>query len=96
MSAALAEKHSQREGVSPQWDVENIRSKLATNTASVEWAILALDARQTSEERSAGVTIDENGRGWNYLANWIKTSRRPKGSRGPSTQHAPEVRWPVE
>jgi hypothetical protein len=66
-----------------------ILNKLDTNVRWLERAILALDARQTDDERSSGATVYDNDKGWNafdasfgsYLARYIKGSRRPEGER---------------
>lgn len=66
-----------------------ILNKLNTNVRWLERAILALDARQTDDERAGGVTVYDNDRGWNaadaslgsYLARYIRGCRRPEGQR---------------
>ncbi len=66
-----------------------IRSKINLDQRWLERGILALDARQTSDEQAGGVTIYDNDRGWNaadasfggYLARYLRRSRRPEGQR---------------
>ena len=72
-------------------DQDGIQHKLDTNSAWVERAILALTARQTSDELASQNTKHTNGRGWNKfdakfgtdLAGRIKTGpwsdRKPGG-----------------
>lgn len=64
-----------------------IRLKVANDQRWLERAILAIDARQTSDERMVRQTKWENNRGWNaadariggYLASFIRGSRNPEG-----------------
>jgi hypothetical protein len=66
-----------------------IRAKLAVDNRWLERGILALDARQTDDERQSRQTVYDNDRGWNaadaslggYLANYIRRCRRPEGQR---------------
>lgn len=66
-----------------------IRGKINLDQRWLERGVLALDARQTSDEQAGGVTIYDNDRGWNaadaskggYLANYIRRCRRPEGQR---------------
>ncbi len=68
-------------------DATIIRSNLATNNVWLERGIVAIDARQTSDEQSSGQTKYENGRGWNsadasygsYLARYIRSGRHLSG-----------------
>lgn len=54
--------------------IETIRELLATNDEAVKRALIALTARQTSEERFAEKTIENNGRGWNGADAELMTS----------------------
>jgi hypothetical protein len=62
---------------------------LANDQAWLERGILAIDARQTEDEKRDGVTRYDNDRGWNatdaklgsYLAKYIRRCRRPEGER---------------
>jgi hypothetical protein len=66
-----------------------IRSKLALDQRWLERGILVIDARQTPDEAASRQTHWDNNRGWNaadaslggYLANYIRSSRRPEGQR---------------
>lgn len=69
--------------------VQFIRDRVNTSQMWLEDAILAIDARQTADERSTGNTIHLNGQGWNgrdanfgsSLARFIRNSRYPVGQR---------------
>lgn len=58
---------------------ESILSMIDSSNRAVERAILAINARQTEDERVSGETRHRNGRGWNgrdagyggYLAGYI-------------------------
>lgn len=66
-----------------------VYSLLLRNQEALERAILAIQARQTSDEQAEGITRYQNGMGWNgrdaskggSLAQWITngTTPRPKG-----------------
>lgn len=66
-----------------------VRSNMALNQKWLERGILALDARQTADEKASDETIHDNDQGWNaadakfggYLANYIRRCRRPEGQR---------------
>lgn len=63
---------------------EQIKRMLETEDRAVERGILFLHSEQTADERSAGVTREHNGRGFNAmsasfgssLAEWIGKGRR--------------------
>jgi hypothetical protein len=67
--------------------VADIRQKLQTNQDWLERGILAIDARQTEDERQQDQTKHLNGRGWtygdarrgSYYARWIRSGRRLNG-----------------
>ncbi len=85
----------------PFCPVENLRLRLSCNITLLERAILAIDARQTPDEKETRVTKYENGAGWNnadankggYIAQYIRTCRKPDGSRlsGRFVQEAKEM-----
>jgi len=66
-----------------------IRGKINVDQRWLERGILAIDARQTADEKACDVTIYDNGRGWNAadakfggrLAHFIRNCRRPEGKR---------------
>lgn len=66
-----------------------VRFKMANNQRWLERAILAIDARQTNDERAVRQTKYDNDRGWNaadariggYIAQFIRSSRNPEGQR---------------
>lgn len=66
-----------------------IRFKLWNDQRWLERAILAIDNRQTSDEKSNRQTIYLNKRGWNaadakigsYLASYIRNSPKPLGEK---------------
>lgn len=72
------------------WTYSKLVALLEGNNAALERAILAIEARQTPDERGAGITRHENGRGWNQrdasfggsLAQWIEKGLRPRQEGG--------------
>jgi hypothetical protein len=68
-------------------DKAAILAKINTDQRWLERAILALDARQTEDERQSGQTVHDNDKGWNaydaslgtYLANYLRSGRHLSG-----------------
>jgi hypothetical protein len=67
--------------------VQTIQDKLATDQRWLERGILAIDARQTLDERQSDQTKYFNGRGWSgadarrgsYYARWIRSGQHLSG-----------------
>jgi hypothetical protein len=66
-----------------------VRFMVANDQRWLERAVLAIDNRQTSDERAVRQTKWDNNRGWNaadariggYIASFIRNSRNPEGQR---------------
>ena len=71
-----------------QWTKEEIRNLILTRQDALERAILAIHARQTTDEQREDTTKHSNGRGFNspdarrgsYYARWIKLGRHLTGN----------------
>ena len=69
-------------------DKAAILAKINTDQRWLERAIIALDDRQTADERAAGQTTHDNDKGWNaydaslgtYLANYLRSGRHLSGA----------------
>jgi hypothetical protein len=48
-----------------KWTKEAIREKLKTDDLWLRRAVVAIFEQQTSDERSAGMTVEDNGMGFN-------------------------------
>jgi hypothetical protein len=67
--------------------VVDIQNKLQSDQRWLERGILAIDARQTEDERRQDTTKYANGRGWSgadarkgsYYARWIRSGRHLSG-----------------
>lgn len=60
--------------VKAKWNRENIREMLAKSDKAVIRGMIRIHSFQTAEEQSAGITVEDNGMGFNGLDAEFMTS----------------------